>query len=196
MEAHLDRPLESIDVPQAFTQLLSMVIGFGVRLPPRLIYVAKVIGGLQSIGAGLEPQFQLLTHLRSFSARIWANQLGSRRAGNRLLDSALNWSDTLLDAPAFLQDIRRLLRDPHMRISTPQADTVSETLDRVGFRTTFALVLSALLISSALVVHADIQPQINGIPVFGIIGFAIGTVMGLVFLFAGIARIFRWHRTR
>ncbi len=196
VEAHLDRPLESIDVPQAFTQLLSMVIGFGVRLPPRLIYVAKVIGGLQSIGVGLDPQFQLLTHLRSFSARIWANQLGSRRAGNRLLDSALNWSDTLLDAPAFLQDIRRLLRDPHMRISTPEADTVSETLDRVGFRTTFALVLSALLISSALVVHADIQPQINGIPVFGIIGFAIGSVMGLAFLFAGVARIFRWHRTR
>ncbi|TVQ36790.1 MAG: AarF/ABC1/UbiB kinase family protein, partial [Spirochaetaceae bacterium] len=196
VEAHLDRPLENIDVPQAFMQLLRMVIGFGVRLPPRLIYVAKVIGGLQTIGVGLDPRFQMLTHLRSFSARIWASQLGSRRAGNRLLDSALNWSDALLDAPAFLQDARRLVRNPHMRIHSPQAEMISETVDRVGFRTTFALVLSALLVSSALVVHADIQPQVNGIPVFGIIGFAIGTVMGIGFLFAGVARFFRWHRTR
>jgi hypothetical protein len=46
------------------------------------------------------------------------------------------------------------------------------------------------------VVLADIEPQISGIPVFGIIGFGIGAVMGIAFLFAGIVRFFRWHRHR
>jgi ubiquinone biosynthesis protein len=177
-------------------QLLQMVVTFGIKLPPRLIYVAKVLGSMQTIGSGLDPEFQLLTYLRDFSPRIWANQLGSRRAGNRALETGLDWSEALSDAPEIVRGTKRLLRDRRLNLQMPQVYEISETYDRVGFRTTFAMVLSALLISSSLVVLADIQPQINGIPVFGIIGFGIGAVMGIGFLFAGIVRFFRWHRRR
>ncbi|MGM0675604.1 MAG: ABC1 kinase family protein, partial [Spirochaetota bacterium] len=196
IESFLNRPLEYIDIPSAFMQLLQMVIRFGIRLPPRLIYVAKVLGSMQTIGAGLDPDFQLLSYLRDFSPRIWANQLGSSRAGNRLISGALDWNEALAEAPVVVREARRLLRDRKLNINVPQAEAIAETYDRVGFRTTFALVLSSLLISSSLVVLADIQPQINGIPVFGIVGFGVGAVMGMAFLFAGLVRVFRWHRRR
>jgi ubiquinone biosynthesis protein len=194
IESYLDRPLEFIDIPSAFMELLQLVIRFGVKLPPRLIYVAKVLGSMQTIGAGLDPNFQLLKYLRNFAPKIWANQLGSQRAGNRVLGAALDWNDALMDAPELLQGTKRFLRDRKLEVNSPQADVLSETYDRVGFRMTFGLVLSALLISSALVVLADIEPQIAGIPIFGIIGFGIGAVMGIGFLFAGTVRFFRWHR--
>ncbi|MFP4303006.1 MAG: ABC1 kinase family protein [Spirochaetaceae bacterium] len=194
IEAYLDRPLEYIDIPSAFMQLLQLVLQFGVKLPPRLIYVAKVLGSLQTIGVGLDPNFQLLKYLREFSPRIWANQLGSQRAGNRVIGAALDWNDAIMDAPEVLQGTKRFLRDRQLNINAPQADVLAETYDRVGFRMTFGLVLSALLISSALVVLADIEPQVAGIPIFGIIGFGIGAVMGIAFLLAGVVRVFRWHR--
>lgn len=194
IESYLDRPLEFIDIPSAFMELLQLVIRFGVKLPPRLIYVAKVLGSMQTIGSGLDPNFQLLKYLRQFAPKIWANQLGSQRAGNRVLGAALDWNDALMDAPEVLQGTKRFLRDRKLQINSPQADVLSETYDRVGFRMTFGLVLSALLISSSLVVLADIEPQIAGIPIFGIIGFGIGAVMGIGFLFAGVLRFFRWHR--
>jgi ubiquinone biosynthesis protein len=175
--------------------LLQMVISFGVKLPARLIYVAKVMGSLQSIGSGLDPDFQLLEYLQKFSPKIWANQLGSNRTGNRVLLSGLNWSEIVLDAPELVRDLQRLLRDREFEIHAPELDAVRETYDKVGFRTVFGLVLSALLISSSLVVLADIEPKIQGIPVFGIIGFGIGLAMGLGFLFAGVVKLFRWrHR--
>jgi ubiquinone biosynthesis protein len=194
IEAHLARPLEYIDIPAALMQLLQMVVNYGVKLPPRLIYVAKVLGGLQTIGAGLDPEFQLLKYIRNFSPQIWANQIASERAGNRVLNAALNWNDALLDAPVLVKDLHRLLRDRRLEIHVPEADHLAETYDRVGFRMTFGLVLSALLLSSAVVVLADIQPQIGGIPIFGIVGFAVGGLMGLAFLFAGMVSFFRWHR--
>ena len=196
IESYLNRPLEYIDISSAFMELLQMVIQFGVKLPPRLIYVAKVLGSMQTIGSGLDPDFQLLKYLREFSPRIWANQLGSRRAGNRLLGAALDWNDALMEAPELIQGTKRFLRDRSLRMNIPQADDLAQTYDRVGFRMTFALVLSALLVSSSLVVLADIEPQIYGIPVFGIVGFGIGAVMGIGFLFAGVASFFRWHKRR
>lgn len=196
IEAYLNRPIEYIDIASAFMQLLQMVIQFGVRLPPRLIYVAKVLSSMQTIGAGLDPDFQLLTYLRDFAPRIWANQLGSQRAGNRLLSSALDWSDAFHEVPELISGTKRFLRDRKLSVDAPQAYDLLETFDRVGFRMTFGLVTAALLISSSLIVLADIQPQIAGIPVIGIIGFGIGAVMGVGFLFAGILRFFRWHKER
>jgi ubiquinone biosynthesis protein len=194
IEDHLNRPIEYIDIPTAFMNLLQTVVRFGIRLPPRLIYVAKVLGSLQTIGAGLDPEFQLLNYLRDFSPRIWANQLASDRAGNRMLKAGLEWNEALAEAPTVIRETKRLLRDRKMNISIPQADEIAETVDRVGFRMTFALVLSALLVSSSLVVLADIEPQIYGIPVFGIVGFSLGAVMGIGFLLAGVVRFFRWSR--
>ncbi|MFW5786173.1 MAG: ABC1 kinase family protein [bacterium] len=195
IESHLNRPLEYIDVAGALMDLLQMIISFGVKLPPRLIYVAKVMGSLQSIGSGLDPEFQLLEYLRNFSPKIWANQLASGRTGNRVLLSGLNWSEVLLDAPELVRDLQRVLQDREFEVHAPELDAVRETYDKVGFRMVFGLVLSALLISSSLVVLADIEPKISGIPVFGIIGFGIGLAMGLGFLFAGVIKLFRWrHR--
>jgi len=196
IESHLNRPVEYIDVAAALMELLQMVISFGVKLPARLIYVAKVMGSLQSIGSGLDPEFQLLDYLQKFSPKIWANQLGSDRTGNRVLLSGLNWSEVILDAPELVRDLQRVLRDRKFEVHAPELDAVRETYDKVGFRTVFGLVLSALLISSSLVVLADIEPKIQGIPVFGIIGFGIGLAMGLGFLFAGVVKLFRWRHHR
>lgn len=196
IEEHLNRPLEYIDIPSAFMNLLQTVVRFGIRLPPRLIYVAKVLGSMQTIGSGLDPEFQLLKYLRDFSPRIWINQIASNRAGNRVLKTTLDWNEALADAPTIVQETKRLLRDRRLNINIPQAADIAETYDRVGFRMTFALVLSALLVSSSLVVLADIEPQVYGIPVFGIVGFSLGAVMGIGFLFAGVIHFFRWHRRR
>ncbi|MFO7849451.1 MAG: AarF/UbiB family protein [Spirochaetia bacterium] len=193
IETHLDKPLEYIDVSYALISLLQIVVNFGIHLPPRFIYVAKVIGLLQSIGAGLDPEFRFIEYLRQYSPKIWANQLGSRRAGNKALTFGLNWSEMVLQTPELFTDLRKLIKERELTIRTPQADELRETYDKVGFRLVFGLVLSALLISSSLIVLADIEPQMYGIPIIGMIGYGVGAIMGIAFLFAGIKKLFRWH---
>jgi len=193
IETHLNKPLEYIDVSTGLIALLQIVVNFGVHLPARFIYVAKVIGTLQSIGAGLDPDFQFIEYLREYAPKIWANQLGSHRAGNKVLASGINWTEMLLQTPELFSDLRRFAKDRELIFRTPQIDKVRETYDKVGFRLVFGLVLSALLISSSLIVLADIEPQIYGIPVIGIVGYGVGATMGIGFLFSGIKKLFRWH---
>ena len=193
IEEHLDKPLEFIDVSRSLIDLLQLVVNFGIRIPPRLVYVAKVLGTLQTVGAGLDPEFRILQYLKEFSPHIWANQMISGRAGNKALVSGLNWGDALTAGPDIIQSLRRFMRNPEVNLRSPQADEIRETYDKVGFRMTFGMVLSSVLISSSLVVLADIEPKLAGIPLFGIIGFGLGSIMGLGFLFAGLIKLFRWH---
>ncbi len=193
IEKHLDKPLEYIDVSSALISLMQIVVSFGIHMPARFIYVAKVVGILQSIGAGLDPDFQFINYLREYSPKIWANQLASRRTGNKLLSSTINWSEMLLQTPELVNEVRQVLKDREIFIRSPQADKFRVTFDKVGFRLAFGLILSSLLISSSLIVLADIDPKIYGIPIFGIIGFAVGALIGIGFLFSGIVKLFRWR---
>jgi ubiquinone biosynthesis protein len=196
IESYLDKPMAYIDVAMALITLLQIVMRFGIHIPPRFIYVAKVLGTLQSISAGLDPDFNIIEYLKDYSPHIWAHQLGGRETGNKVLISGLNWSELALQAPEIFFDLRRALQERDFIIHTPEVDTMRETLDQVGFRLVSGLVLSALLISSSLIVLADIRPQIYGIPIFGIIGYATGAVMGMAFLFMGIKKLFSWHHKK
>jgi ubiquinone biosynthesis protein len=193
IDSYLDRPMEYIDVAKALFSLMQIILRFKVHVPPHFIYIVKVLGTLQSISSGLDPDFNIISYLNDFSPKMWANQLGSKQTGNKILLSGLNWTEMALQTPELFFDMRRFLNERNLTINAPEVDKMRETFDKVGFRLVFGLVLSSLLISSSLIVLADINPKVYGIPLIGIIGYAVGAIMGMVFLFAGIKKLFSWH---
>jgi ubiquinone biosynthesis protein len=78
----------------------------------------------------------------------------------------------------------------------PDMLSIRETIDKVGFRMVFGLVLAAVLVSSSLVVLAGVGPMIGDIPIFGFIGFGIGLAMGVMFLFSAIFKMLRWRKRK
>jgi ubiquinone biosynthesis protein len=72
-------------------------------------------------------------------------------------------------------------------------EPLRQTLDQIGYRLIFGIIIAALMISSALVVHARLPPLWNGIPVIGLVGFGLAGLLGLGLVFRIIARVFR-HR--
>lgn len=61
---------------------------------------------------------------------------------------------------------------------------LNETLERVTNRLAFAVVLAALIVASALVIHANINPKWHGIPVIGLVGYLAAGFMGTALLLA------------
>ncbi len=55
---------------------------------------------------------------------------------------------------------------------------MERSLDRVSNRVSFAIVLAAQLIGSALIVLSDIPPRWYGIPIIGLAGFLVAGIMG------------------
>lgn len=191
---YLDKPLQYINLSESLVALLHLLDSFGIKMTTRLVYLAKVIGMLEAIGSQLDPDFELLESLKEFSPKIWAKQIASKRNRNRLMSSALNWGDVVLQAPDILRNVGRYIKDPHLRMDMPEVEATRDTMDKIGFRLVFGVVLSALLISSSLIVLADIEPKIHGIPVIGIVGFVIGAVMGVMFLITGFVKLLRWRK--
>lgn len=196
MESYLDRPLEYIEVSRAFIELLRLVINFGIRLPSRLVYVAKVLSTLESIAQDLDSSFNIVEYLRSISTQIWAGQFASGRFRNKLTVSALDWGDALLHLPNTADAVKRFFEEREVKVRMPDVVSMQETVDKVGFRMVFGLVLAAILVSSSLVVLAGVGPTMGDMPIFGFIGFAVGTAMGVLFLFSAMIKMIRWRKRK
>jgi ubiquinone biosynthesis protein len=58
------------------------------------------------------------------------------------------------------------------------------TQDQTSNRMSFAIIIAALIIGSALIVISEIPPLVFGISLIGIIGYVVAAVMGIWLLVA------------
>jgi ubiquinone biosynthesis protein len=152
----------------------------------------KALITLEGIGSQLDPNFQLFKILEEFSPRIFAHQYNRKNIRDTVYLTVLDYTDLIQELPEMLRTTQRFFKEKQLNISISGLRHFRETLDKIGFRLVNGLILSALLISSALIVLADVSPKWNGVPLIGITGFLIGGIMGLIFLIDGIVKFFRW----
>jgi ubiquinone biosynthesis protein len=63
-------------------------------------------------------------------------------------------------------------------------DPLRHSLDQITNRVAFAIVLAALIVSNALIIHSRMPPLWHGVPVIGLVGFVITGVLGLWLLWS------------
>jgi ubiquinone biosynthesis protein len=103
------------------------------------------------------------------------------------------WSEVGTDALALARElpleIRRVLaqlKSGRLKVTFHHdgLEPLENTLERVSNRLAFALVLSALVAASSIIIHARVPPQWHGVPVIGLAGYVLVGVMGVWLLFS------------
>jgi ubiquinone biosynthesis protein len=152
--------------------LFQLTYRHSLTLPPEVFTALKALGQIESQIQQLDPKLDLLAELEPFLKELRTARIRPRR---------------LLHAmPLELRKIAALLRSGNSRV-TFQVEglaPLNEALERGTNRVAFAMVLSSILIASAIVIHAGIAPRWHGIPVFGLIGYASAGIMGALLLFS------------
>jgi ubiquinone biosynthesis protein len=91
--------------------------------------------------------------------------------------------------PANVAEIMRKIRADGMQVQFVHRnlDYFIREMDRASNRLSFAIVIAAIVIASALIVHASAGPELFGYPLLGVVGFVAAVVLGLG-LVVGILR--------
>jgi ubiquinone biosynthesis protein len=189
-----DLPIAEIELSQAVRELLSVIIDYEIDIPSNLALVAKTLVIADGLALSLDPDFSIVKEFESFSRALIRNRLKRDRVVKGLYQDYASYRDLLRSVPRDAARILAMMKGNALAFSVRHEGLgyLEETLERISFRLVYGLVLSALLISSSVIVHAGIKPTWNGVSVVGIIGFALGGVMGLVFLLLTLARLVRF----
>jgi ubiquinone biosynthesis protein len=196
VDDYLDRPLKDVNVAQLFSELLGLIVQHGIQVPSSLLMVAKALMTIEGVGLNIHPEFTLQPALEGVTRQIVIQQLRPgklTRAGAR---TVMEYAELFRELPTEASGLVRQLRSGQVTLGfrLRGLEPLRNTLDNIGYRFVFGLVLAAVMISSALIIHAKLPPLWNGVPIIGIVGFGIAGLLSMGFLFSLLVRVFRRDR--
>jgi ubiquinone biosynthesis protein len=196
MEEYVDLPIQDLDITRSLSEMILVLGEFGIKAPLNLSYILKSFVLLEEVASTLSPEYKTIEKLQEFSRQILMHRFSPNQGLRSAVRSAHEYGEIFRKFPKDLEHARRFLRDRKVVIAHAGLEPVRDTLDNVGSRLVFGLVLSALIVSSALIVLSGIEPRWNGIPLIGLAGFILGGLMGFSFLISATVRSIRRHHRR
>jgi ubiquinone biosynthesis protein len=182
--------LSEIDPIQVIREAFQLIYSMNLHLPSRFLLLDRSIATLGSVGIELYPDFNVFEVARPYARNLMLERFTPRRVARRAQRDALRYLEVFTEAPFQWHDFMEQVRDGQIEVGFVHKglDDFLEQTQRVFNRLVIALIVTGGLIGSAVIgVFATGGPQILGINIISVIGFALSAVLG-VWLFWGVVR--------
>jgi ubiquinone biosynthesis protein len=182
--------LAEIDPMQVIREVFGLIYSLNLQLPTRFLLLDKAIATLGSVGIDLYPQFNVFEVARPYARGLLLERFGPRRMAVRARKESLRLGQIALDLPYQVHDILDEMRDGQIEVGFVHKglDDLLNRMDVVFNRLVIAMVVAGGLIGSSLIgIFATAGPQLLGVNVISVVGFAFSGLLGLWLLW-GVVR--------
>jgi ubiquinone biosynthesis protein len=147
--------LEDIRVGEMLGEIFTTAYQHRVYLPGDLALLARTIITLEGTGRGLDPQFVLVDAVRPFAMQMVRERLSPVVAGRRALRTLRQAADLAQAFPRRLDDLWDQLEAGEITfgVDLRRLDVIINKLNSMVNRVAFSVVVAALIVGSALILH-------------------------------------------
>jgi ubiquinone biosynthesis protein len=187
---HLYRPLKEVQLGKLLQHLLELATKHRMRLPPDIFLMLKALSQVESVARMLSPDFDIIQKATPFIRQVKLLRLSPKRLADDAVRLVEQSYEFLTDFPKDLLELSRSLRQKKLSFTLvmKDLDKMLATHDQISNRISFAIIIAALIIGSALIVISNMPPLIYGISVIGLIGFLAAGFLGVWLLVAIIKK--------
>ena len=148
-------PLEQVDIARLLTDFVEILSGHGIRYPADLMLLIRAIITLEGVAADLDPAFNLATHLAPVVSQLMRERYNPQRLAGRFISDTRMLLGVLHDLPIHVgRTLEKLSRDDlRIHLEHEHLDRLINELDRSSNRVVIGMVMSSLILASALVIR-------------------------------------------
>jgi ubiquinone biosynthesis protein len=182
--------LSEIDPIQVIREGFQLIYSLNLHLPARFLLLDRAIATLGSVGQELYPDFNVFDVARPYARDLMLERYSPQRVARRARREAISYAQVLLEAPHQFHDFMEEIRDGQIEVGFVHKglDDLLAKLDTLFNRLVIALIVVGGLIGSSIIgLFATTGPQLLGINIISILGFALSTVLG-IWLLWGVIR--------
>jgi len=175
------RAIEAIGLSDVLNGLLAVITRNKIKVPSNFALLAKTVVLVDGIVRRLDPEFNYSDALRASVQRVVVTRLRQQYSLTRLIGAVLETSDLIGGLPRHISlIIEKIVKDDiRIKFEHHRLESVERTISHSANMLAIAMILSAIILGSGLVIFADVGPQVFGFPVLGLIGFLVASVLGL-----------------
>ena len=186
IDSYYEIPLQEIEVGRMLMEFIEIITLYNIRIQPDLMLLAKSLVIIEGMGRNLDPDFNMVEHLRPFMEKALLQKYSPRRIArdiNSMLHSYLNLAR---DFPRDLKEIVNRINRNKFKIDLEHRglDKFTTDFDRSINRLSSSLILAALIIGSSIIMQTDKGQQLFGFPMFAFMGYTVAGFIGLWLVYA------------
>jgi ubiquinone biosynthesis protein len=181
IERFTEGPLGDVDMGSMLTAFLDGLRKHNVKCPGDLILMIKALITIEGVGKQLSPEFNLVDYAKPTIEKLVKSQFGFSALKNRTGLSAQLWAQLAEripdDATRMLDRIRR--NKVRLNIDIESMEHMTEAIDRSSRNISWALVISALIVGSSIMVLANRTESIDIRSALGLAGYIFAGTLGV-----------------
>lgn len=148
-------PLEVMPIGEVLQEVLTAAFKHQIHLPPDLALLVRVVIVLEGLALGLDPSFNLAEMAKPFGERLLRERFSWRRLRDEALQTVGMVSRMMRDLPQRAESLMDRLQvgEVTLGIDLRQLTRIIAKFDSMINRLAFSIVVAALILGSAVVIH-------------------------------------------
>lgn len=189
IEKYRDISVKDIDLKVLFNEIFEIMRHYNINIPVNFSLLAKAILTLEGVATLIYPDFNLAGYLQPYVVDFIERKEKTKWFFKDTLKSFSDFYYIIKELPETIDASLKTIRKGYINVAFEHKglQNLTSTLDKSSNRISFSLIISAILVSSSLIMVAGKGPKIWGHPAFGIIGFIISGIFG-IYLIVGIIK--------
>jgi ubiquinone biosynthesis protein len=181
---HQDAELRNMQVGKAVLEIGRISGDVGLRLPSELTMLGKTLLNLDQIAEALDPTFNPNASIRRNAAEIMRGRLLKSASPGNMFGGILELKEFMERLPGRVNKILDTVANNQLEV---KVDAIDEAHLMAGFqkvanRITLGLLLAALIIGAAMLMHVETSFRILGYPGLAIIFFLLAAGGGIALM--------------
>ncbi len=181
--------IHEIQLSELTVKLQRIIYEYKLHVPGIIFIIFRAFAILEGIGNKLDPEFDLISHLRPFGIRIVAEQYSPANVKADLQYYMSHLSSLLYSSPIDIKYILKKLRtgDLQTNVNIRGYEPILHKADSIANRLIITLLTVSLIIGSSIIYTSDAAHSMQvfwGIPLIPFIGLSFALFMTFVLLFS------------
>ncbi|MFC1851059.1 ABC1 kinase family protein [candidate division CSSED10-310 bacterium] len=181
IEPYHGRSLKNIEIGAVISKAVEIAVKHKAHVPPDLMLLGKALLTIEGVGRQLDPELDLVELGTPFSFRIIRRKLSPARFLKSTYHLVQESGDLFRILPKQLKGIFTKLEKDNLKVIFHHygLENFIRELDRASNKITVGIIISALILSSSLLINAGTGPYLFSYPAFGLIGFSLAAFFGI-----------------
>ncbi len=173
--------LKEINFAEYMDTVTHLAIKHNMRIPAELLLINKAMLILENMGRELDPDFDFIAAAEPYSSKLVREKLSPSKIYETVKRNVEEAGDFVALFPKQMkQIIRKVLKDDiHMKLTHIGLEKFIRDMDKSSNRIAFSMIVSSILLSSAIMHATGVGPKIYGFSILGLSAFGFAFLLGI-----------------
>ncbi len=184
LEAATTTSISEVEMSDIIEGLRKVMYDYKIKISSNFHLLMRSLIIIEGVGLTIFPDYNLTEEVQPYARKIMAKRYSPTELFRRFYSSVQEVGELVLDLPNDVREIIKKMKQGtiHIQFEHQGLEPVMNKMDIVGNRVAFAVVVAAMILGSAIVIHSGIPPLYHNVSIIGIVTFALAGIFAFQLL--------------